>query len=111
MAEKKYIEQEAIEKIICDICETKLLCCPSRDFTDCEPKELLKAIPNADVVEIRHGHWESLYWAFDYYRCSECGFEQKLEEFPYCPNCGAKMDEESGEDDSNCGRKFIPNNE
>lgn len=46
----KYIEQEAVENIICDICERKLLYCPSRDITDCEPKEKLKAIPAAEVV-------------------------------------------------------------
>lgn len=109
MAEKKYIEREAVENIICNICERKLLYCrPSRSFTDCEPKEELKAIPNADVVEVRHGHWESLYWAFDYYRCSECGFEQRLEEFSYCPNCGAKMDGERREDGPNCGAKICP---
>lgn len=49
-------------------------------------------IPSADVHPVVHGHWELLYWAFDYYRCSECGFEQRLEEFSYCPNCGARMD-------------------
>lgn len=48
-------------------------------------------IPSADVQPVVHGHWELLHWAFDSYRCSECSFEQRLEEFHYCPNCGADM--------------------
>ena len=44
-----------------------------------------------EYKRVIHGHWELLTWAFDYYRCSECGFEQRLEEFLYCPNCGADM--------------------
>lgn len=58
-------------------------------------REALSKVPSTDVAPVRHGHWESLYWAFDYYCCSECGFEQRLEEFLYCPNCGAKMDKEA----------------
>ena len=29
--------------------------------------------------------------------CSECGFELKINDTNYCPNCGAKMVEEQGE--------------
>ncbi len=61
-------------------------------------------IEAADVVEVRHGRWE---WKEDLkaedengwfireqgYVCSECGFIGS-DNFRYCPNCGAKMDEE-----------------
>ncbi len=53
---------------------------------------IMSETPTVDAEPVRHGHWESLYWAFDFYRCSKCGFEQRLEEFPYCPKCGTKMD-------------------
>lgn len=93
-----YIEREAIENIICDICERKLEYCPSRDFTGCEPKELLKAIPIADVKPIVRGEWR-LYSPFtDTYECNNCGYQVIDESFRtnFCPNCGAKMEVEDG---------------
>lgn len=57
-------------------------------------------IPSADAAPVRHGHWvESfkvnapptlrLRWI-----CSWCGNVQTYGATGYCPNCGAKMDEE-----------------
>lgn len=50
----------------------------------------------ADVVEVRHGHWEKLK---DGYWCSNCCILEKdlKQEYNYCPNCGAKMDGKDGE--------------
>ena len=64
--------------------------------------DLMRAIPAADVVEVRHAKWD------DNHKCTACGNEALLEEKPdtmahglnslffvdsdYCPNCGAKMD-------------------
>ena len=33
---------------------------------------------------------------YGYFHCSECGYEHDSPEYitPYCPHCGAKMDEE-----------------
>ena len=62
----------------------------------------LKAIPAADVVEVKHGRW--IYNNMGGWKCSECNNQapfwcmastQNLSD--YCPNCGAKMD--GGEDD------------
>ena len=50
--------------------------------------------PVADVEEVKHGEW--IYDSnTDEPRCSECG-EGALEGIitPYCPHCGAKMEEE-----------------
>ena len=56
----------------------------------------LRAIPAADVVEVKHGEWE-----IDddgYVRCSLCHQKTPLynielvELTDYCPYCGAKMD-------------------
>ena len=66
--------------------------------------EDIKAIPAADVVEVRHGRWKKVHDEVCYWlACSVCG-----EEIPkrfgtdyytdYCPNCGAKMD--GGADDA-----------
>ena len=51
-----------------------------------------------DAQEVRHGRWIKLY--HDNYKCSECGAwwgsdynDEIINNFNYCPNCGAKMDE------------------
>ena len=62
--------------------------------------------PAADVAEGRHGRWiDRMLDDFRKYECacSECGaryigdYDQYCEptEFNYCPNCGAKMDDET----------------
>lgn len=54
---------------------------------------LVSEIPAADVAPVVHGHW--VYGEFGIPHCSECGEEAKLDMIsPFCPNCGAKMDEE-----------------
>lgn len=68
--------------------------------------------PTIDAEPVRHGHWIKMSDADGhYYACSECGeelyrewsFDRDFDLFPkkrtidktqYCPNCGAKMDEE-----------------
>ena len=57
-----------------------------------------------DVAPVRHGRWESFEDVFmeTCYECSECGLAfyladggtPKENKYHYCPNCGAKMDEE-----------------
>lgn len=57
--------------------------------------------PTVDAEPVRHGHWEKTitWWIY----CSVCGSEPPNEcncPTPYCPNCGAKMDEvKDGKDD------------
>lgn len=53
----------------------------------------IKEIPAADVAPVVHGRW--VYGEFDFPHCSECGTDVEPNMIsPYCPNCGAKMDEE-----------------
>lgn len=60
---------------------------------------VLRAIdnaPTADVQEVRHGKWK---WYSDMVdvRCDLCGrFANQATD--YCPNCGAKMDAEEGDE-------------
>ena len=57
-------------------------------------------------VQVRHGHW--IAWTDDSnaYECSICGETWQFTEgnpkdnnANYCPQCGAKMDEEETEDE------------
>lgn len=64
-------------------------------------------IPAVDAVVVRHGRWiqkEDKDWAGGgKTMCSRCkyGYSWKMyfepERFKYCPNCGAKMDGEDGD--------------
>jgi len=56
--------------------------------------------PTVDAVPVRHGKWINRWsgcgsvWLEQ--SCSECAltFEDEPHEYKYCPNCGARMDEE-----------------
>lgn len=66
----------------------------------------VKELPTIDAVPVRHGKWidEGRYDKFfphHRWRCSECGeyvYEIDVPWFKYCPECGAKMDEERKEE-------------
>ena len=70
---------------------------------DLEPSQYIEIIPAADVVPVRHGRWIEYTkviipepynkWGHAW-NCSECGFDDGFVAYNYCPNCGAKMDEE-----------------
>lgn len=58
---------------------------------------ILRNLPTVDAEPVRRGQW--IYKWFDSY-CSVCGWENKADtvtrirnDYPYCPHCGAKMDE------------------
>ena len=70
-------------------------------------KHLIADFPTADVEPVRHGRWEYVgeNSTGKIFRCSACKFPHnpnkrdigliRVDEKPnYCPNCGAKMDEE-----------------
>lgn len=66
----------------------------SKDYVDgmAYVLDLLDNLPSADVVPVRHSAWKEVLAGMDYeYECTRCKacIEQ---EYPYCPNCGAKMD-------------------
>lgn len=81
MAEKEYIEREAIIKKLRE-----------DEECDCEIIVLLYDYPAADVAPVNHGHWIQT----NVFECSECEYsfepEGYLPFFNYCPCCGAKMD-------------------
>lgn len=61
---------------------------------------LIDSVPAADVAPVRHGRWEWVDEEECYYRCSNCKTaaygntgEILSGKYCYCPNCGAKMEE------------------
>jgi hypothetical protein len=65
------------------------------------PTYFLGTVPSADVAPVRHGRWieQGLSPYEGTRRCSICeSFYDIKEQFNYCPNCGAKMDEEKDDD-------------
>lgn len=64
-------------------------------------RDLINAIPAADVAQVVHGRWvvrfDGPYKRRRCY-CSHCGKHSgvggiaKNQEKPYCPHCGARMD-------------------
>ena len=58
--------------------------------------EEIKVIPAADVAPVIHAHWIRQDESFTRFKCSnpECSAENFSGFENYCPNCGAKMDEE-----------------
>ena len=66
-----------------------------------DARNTISNFPAADVAPVVHGKWlhtdYALHWtAKD--ECSECTYHaldrDDLSHYNYCPNCGAKMDEE-----------------
>ena len=64
----------------------------------------IKAQPTVDPI--KHGHWIFAEDIVSYIRCSECGDDicwVNTKRPKYCPNCGAKMDQNSGGDNNGSG--------
>lgn len=103
----RLINADALREYIkeCDYCRN----CDERDRfcqMDCELPELTEKVermiaeqPTVDPV--KHGHWIDPRTDVDgmYEFCSVCGEDADIthygKHFAYCPNCGAKMDEEA----------------
>lgn len=59
--------------------------------------EIINHTPTADVEPVRHGKWIKTTDPNTAYTCSRCDNWFLCDtdiDFNYCPNCGAKMDEE-----------------
>ena len=88
MAEKEYIEREALVERL------------KKEECDCEWLWTILDIPAADVLPVKHGHWIEEYdCGYITPHCSECGETALTKEetsydyvySSYCPRCGAKM--------------------
>ena len=66
---------------------------------DCSKCTSAWGVPIVDAEPVRHGHWVEIEDSRVRGYCSVCGWESHLYEddvvgMSYCPNCGAKMEEE-----------------
>ena len=100
----EYIERDAVLEKCREIaaCEWNHIASPV-SWADAYEQfaEDIEEIQTADVARVRHGRWiepSRLYYGAKQYECSLCcsdAFWNKhsiTEKYPYCPNCGAKMD-------------------
>lgn len=94
--------EKELEKMTQDFLDDKTI---QGDFCAGVTVEMLEEVrkaPTIDAVPVTHGHWveKELFipWCDDdvdvFYECSCCGTESGGTS-PYCPNCGARMDEVS----------------
>lgn len=73
------------------------------EYLTTQIRGMLMDVPSADVAPVRHGRWIELAMKGEF-KCSVCGRGSKSENtfqliptvyWNYCPNCGARMDEEA----------------
>lgn len=94
----EYIERTAVfeqfDNADADVCETDDFGGVDYGFGMKNVKELINAIPAADVAPVVHGVWVCVNKIdpISGYRCSKCRRRVGFDLTPYCPNCGAKMD-------------------
>lgn len=58
--------------------------------------ETIDKAPTIDAEPVKHGRWEDTKF-INLRKCSCCQVEwgiYSIEDFDYCPNCGARMDSE-----------------
>ena len=100
MAEKEYIEREAV---LTYMSEVKAACISNFEY---EASAVIAGmigeikddeIPAADVAPVKHGHFRRLTFSGDTIICSECKMAYNIfetngaENFNFCPHCGAKI--------------------
>lgn len=62
------------------------------------PEEVIRSLPAADVMEVRHGRWtvtegkRSRFCSICYHDEPYKFADEDADVYSYCPNCGAKMD-------------------
>ena len=100
----RLIDADALKKLWCEDCDNKHFC---NEEIYCDSVKQLYEQPTVDAI--KRGHWENKQIPYDVphtiARCSVCKgkvvvyAEDYIVKYPYCPLCGAKMDEVK--DDSN----------
>lgn len=96
MPNNDYVKREDIFLAVTEIAKEIVF----GDQDDDKVVEIINSIPAVDVEPVRHGH--NVKWDYPtLFECSLCGWEcfdtvpGDTDTYQYCPNCGAKMDEEA----------------
>lgn len=85
----KYIDAEKLQSMI----EARAdMCLPEGKAAFLAVAKWVELLPAADVAPVMHAHWVKI--ADHVFRCSLCNNHRHYAS-NYCPNCGAKMDEEA----------------
>ena len=100
MAEKEYIEREAIIRKLNEIggCDASDEWDKVWDMAIDTAVKAVERLPVADVAPVKHGHFRRLTFSGDTIICSECKMAYNIfetngaENFNFCPHCGARMD-------------------
>lgn len=97
----RYIDAELFDILVIYNEKSKELACGEVKKYIEEAKKYIDKIPTADVQEVRHGLWIGKpFGGYSNCRCSVCNSVCEIHVIAgramqkYCPNCGAKMDEE-----------------
>lgn len=99
----EYIDKDALLKDLKDKCDYALReYCWSGEYINgfTHATDIVNKAPPLNVAIVKHGQWistnpQGYEWTFV---CSECGY---IDGYPfndrhnYCPNCGARMSDES----------------
>lgn len=101
----EYIEREPLLGVLDGLYDHHLTM--GNYSADSATQDCIEAVinaPTADVVEVKHGRWETRnFIIFDSekvgYRCTECKTTWDTET-NYCPYCGADMRKEGADNDS-----------
>jgi len=62
----------------------------SSGFSEDQVIEIIRALH----YKLNAGHWIEKPHVYGVVFCSECGFELRIDNTNYCPNCGAEMESE-----------------
>ena len=96
---KEYIERNEAIKELRDVYEFEnpTASGPFDEYATMLVPRVLKNLPTADVVEVKHGEWIILGECD--FQCPECGFRftspDDISMFKFC-RCGLKMDRKEG---------------
>lgn len=98
VAEQRLIDANALEIILKSQADVVALCeRPEIAGGFLQALDFVKKAPTVDAAPVVHGQWVcDTFFDEPVMRCTACkrGFSlgHRAERFPYCPNCGAKMD-------------------
>ena len=104
----EYIDRNEAIKKIRDVYEFKYPMVSGAKIATELVSGVLKDLPTADVVEVKHGYWKPKHYeggfmdGTNFEECSICRYRRYFDDirfkltFDYCPKCGAKMDLKEG---------------